>query len=125
MGQHDPPEHDFGGEGMASGDNDGPGGDPWLALSYLISGVGVYGLIGWLLSRWLHADYLTPLGIVVGAFFGLYLVVVRFVRQPTDGESGPATKLRHTRPDRSEGAAGSDELQPTDPPDFDDRGDTA
>jgi F0F1-type ATP synthase assembly protein I len=125
MDQQDPAEHDSDGDGTTSGDNGPPGGDPMLALSYLISGIGVYGLIGWGLSRWLHADYLTPLGIVVGAFFGMYLVVVRFVRQPPDGKSDPATQLRHTRPDRSESAAESDERQPTDMPDFDDRGDTA
>jgi F0F1-type ATP synthase assembly protein I len=115
-----------------------PGDDPWLAFSYLIAGVGVYGLIGWVLSRWLHADYLTPIGIVVGAVFGLYLVVARFVRTPHDDSVDRAAPLpkgssldsssssftsstdsSHTRPDTSDGT------EPTEMPDHDDRGDTA
>src|SRR6476660_6566694 len=78
-----------------------PGDDPWLAFSYLIAGVGVYGLIGWALGRWLHAEYLTPIGIVVGAAFGLYLVVARFVRQPSQSRPerpGQQTEVKPTDP---------------------------
>jgi ATP synthase protein I len=61
---------------------DQPGDDPWLAFGYLVAGVAAYGFAGWGLSRWLHAPYLVPIGILVGAGFGLYLVFNRFGRVP-------------------------------------------
>ena len=59
------------------------GGDPWSAFGYLVAGVGVYGLLGWGLGTWLHASYLTPVGILVGAGLGLVLVYYQFGRSPT------------------------------------------
>ncbi|SDJ30270.1 hypothetical protein SAMN05444157_2728 [Frankineae bacterium MT45] len=113
-------------EGPDSSNNARPGDDPWLAFSYLVAGVGVYGLIGWALGQWLHAEYLTAIGIVLGAAFGLYLVVARFVRQAPSGppqappkEHSQTEETSHTRPDNS-GEESSPEL-----PDIDDRGDTA
>ena len=41
-------------------------GDPWLAFGYLVSGVLLYGLIGWLLDRWLGTTFLVVVGILVG-----------------------------------------------------------
>lgn len=58
------------------------GGDPWHAFSYLVTGVGFYGVVGWLLDRWLETSYLLPVGIVVGAVLGLFMTFKRF--QPTD-----------------------------------------
>lgn len=52
----------------------GGGGDPWSAFGYLVAGVAVYGTLGWGLGVWLHASYLTPVGIVLGAALGLFLV---------------------------------------------------
>lgn len=54
------------------------GGDPWHAFSYLVTGIGVYGLAGWLLDRWLGTSFLVAAGIVLGAVLGLYLTVKRF-----------------------------------------------
>jgi hypothetical protein len=59
-------------------DAEAPGGDPWAAFGYLVAGVAFYGVIGWLLSVWLNATYWIPIGILVGAGFGLYLVFARF-----------------------------------------------
>lgn len=53
-------------------------GDPWHAFGYLIAGVGVYGLIGWGLDRWLDTRFLVVVGILVGAGLGLYLTWSRF-----------------------------------------------
>jgi ATP synthase protein I len=53
-------------------------GDPWHAVSYLVTGVGLYGFVGWLLDRWLDTSFLLPIGIVVGAALGLYLTYKRF-----------------------------------------------
>ncbi len=55
-----------------------PGDDPWAAFGYLVAGVLFYGVIGWVLSSWLHAPYLIPLGILVGAGFGTYMVFNRY-----------------------------------------------
>src|SRR6476659_8120739 len=79
------------------------GADPWAAFGYLVAGVGFYGLAGWALGRWLHVDYLAPLGIVIGAAFGLYLVFAQLARvshhdstdnskgsdSPTDSDTAP------------------------------------
>lgn len=51
------------------------GADPWAAFGYLVAGVALYGGLGWGLSVWLHARYLIPIGIIVGAVLGLVLVV--------------------------------------------------
>jgi ATP synthase protein I len=47
-------------------------------LSYLISGVLVYGLLGWLGDHYLGTKFLLPIGIVAGAAFGVYVIIRRF-----------------------------------------------
>jgi F0F1-type ATP synthase assembly protein I len=49
-------------------------------LSYLISGVLVYGLLGWLGDHYLGTGFLLPIGIVSGAAFGVYVIIRRFGR---------------------------------------------
>jgi F0F1-type ATP synthase assembly protein I len=77
------------------GDPPKGGADPWAAFGYLVSGVAVYGLLGWVLGRWLHASYLIPLGIVLGAALGLVLVFYQVGRAPkspaTNGEQQHST----------------------------------
>jgi ATP synthase protein I len=75
-----------------SGKNRQGGGDPWAAFGYLVAGVGFYGFLGWALGRWLGASYLTPLGIVLGAVFGIYLVFHRYAGVPAP----PDTATDHT-----------------------------
>ena len=41
------------------------------ALSYLISGVLLYGALGWVGDHFLHTNFLLPIGIVLGAGFGI------------------------------------------------------
>ncbi len=48
------------------------------ALSYLISGVLVWGGLGWLADHFLHTGFLIPIGIVIGAGLACYLIIVRF-----------------------------------------------
>jgi hypothetical protein len=67
------------------------GGDPWAAFGYLVAGVGFYGLLGWGLGVWLHASYLTPIGIIVGAVLGLVLVYYQFGRAPGNDDDGDRT----------------------------------
>lgn len=49
-------------------------------VSILISGLLVYGGLGWLLDRWLGTSWWLPIGLVVGVALGVYLVVVKFGR---------------------------------------------
>src|SRR5687768_5468533 len=49
-------------------------------LSYLISGVLLYGLLGWLGDHYFGTKFLLPIGIVVGAAFGVYVIIRRFGR---------------------------------------------
>ena len=57
-------------------------------LSYLISGVLVYGLLGWLGDHYLGTKFLLPIGIVAGAAFGAYVIIRRFGRID---DAAPAT----------------------------------
>lgn len=59
--------------------DESPRGDPWHAVGYLVSGVALYGLLGWGLDRMLGTTWLVALGIVFGAVLGLYLTWVRFM----------------------------------------------
>ncbi|KRF30382.1 AtpZ/AtpI family protein [Nocardioides sp. Soil805] len=61
-----------------AGPDDSPKGDPWHAFGYIVSGVAVYGLVGWLLDRWLGTAFLVAIGILVGAGFGIYMTYARF-----------------------------------------------
>ena len=63
------------------------GGDPWAAFGYLVAGVGAYGALGWGLGTWLHASYLLPIGILLGAVLGLVLVFYQFGRTPGGSQS--------------------------------------
>lgn len=58
--------------------HDEPKGDPWHAFGYIVSGVGVYGVLGWLADQWLGTSFLVAVGILVGAVFGIYMTYARF-----------------------------------------------
>jgi len=60
--------------------DDRPQGDPWHAFGYVVSGVAVYGLLGWLADRWLGTEFLVAIGILIGAGFGIYMTFARFNR---------------------------------------------
>jgi F0F1-type ATP synthase assembly protein I len=49
-------------------------------LSYLISGVMMYGFLGWLGDRFLGTSFLLPIGIVAGAALGCFVIIRRFGR---------------------------------------------
>ncbi|GAA4100589.1 hypothetical protein GCM10022214_77460 [Actinomadura miaoliensis] len=52
----------------------------WSIPSYLLSGMAVYGGLGWLLDRWLGTSALLPIGVLVGLALALYLVYHRYGR---------------------------------------------
>ena len=60
-------------------------------LSYLISGVLVYGLLGWLGDHYLGTKFLLPIGIVAGAAFGVYMIIRRYGRVD---EAAPALSAK-------------------------------
>jgi F0F1-type ATP synthase assembly protein I len=82
MSQQSPPP--------ASSD-DSPKGDPWHAFGYIVSGVGVYGVLGWLVDRWLGTTYVVAIGILIGAGFGIYLTYARFNKLTTSRTPPPDT----------------------------------
>lgn len=66
----------------AAPQDDRPKGDPWHAFGYIVSGVAIYGFLGWLVDQWLGTDYVVAIGIIVGATLGIYLTFSRFNRAP-------------------------------------------
>ncbi len=55
-----------------------PEGDPWLAFGYLVSGVALYGAVGWFADKWLGTNFLVVVGILFGATLGIYMTFKRF-----------------------------------------------
>lgn len=52
----------------------------WSVLSYLLTGMLLYGGLGWLLGRWLEIPALFVVGSLVGLALAIYLVYVRYGR---------------------------------------------
>ena len=59
-----------------------PSQDPWRAFAYVVSGVSVYGLVGWGLDQWWGTSFMVAIGIVVGAGLGLWLTWKAFNATP-------------------------------------------
>ncbi|MCI0687092.1 MAG: AtpZ/AtpI family protein [Sporichthyaceae bacterium] len=57
----------------------GPG-DGYVIIAYLLSGMILWGGVGWLLDRWLGTGFLLLIGLLIGAAASVYLVYVRFGR---------------------------------------------
>jgi ATP synthase protein I len=50
----------------------------YAALGYLMSGIGIWGFLGWLLDRWLGLPHIGLIvGLVVGTALAIYLIVKR------------------------------------------------
>lgn len=54
--------------------------DAWGAMGLVMSGVAVWGTVGYLASRWLHNDVFVVVGILMGAGVALYGVWFRYGR---------------------------------------------
>ena len=54
--------------------------DAYAVISYLLSGVILYGGIGWLLDWWLGTRGFVAVGIVLGAAAGVWVVWLRYSR---------------------------------------------
>jgi ATP synthase protein I len=69
-----------------------PTADPWQVTSYLISGVTLWGLIGWAAARWLDIPALTGVGFVIGGGLGIWLTYIRYGR-PQSGSSASVASV--------------------------------
>ncbi len=54
--------------------------DAWNAFSLVLSGMLVWGGVGWLVSRWLGSEVWIGLGLMVGTGAGIALVWLRYGR---------------------------------------------
>jgi len=55
-------------------------GDAWSIVSYILSGLLVWGGLGLLLDLWLGTSFLLLVGLLLGAAASLYLVWLRYGR---------------------------------------------
>jgi F0F1-type ATP synthase assembly protein I len=60
----------------------------------------MYGVLGWLLDRWLGTSFLVAVGIIVGAGMGLYLTIARLNAGAAPDD--PDRPRRTTRTDQPE-----------------------
>ena len=70
-------------------------------LSYLISGVVIWGGLGWLGDFLLKTNFLLPIGIILGAGLGVYVIIRKYGRidpPATEDSRGPGPE----RPDATE-----------------------
>jgi ATP synthase protein I len=61
------------GGSASSGHNEG-----WSVFGYLISGMAVYGGIGWIAGRLAHLSFLFPVGMLTGLILGIVLILYRY-----------------------------------------------
>ncbi len=84
--------------------HDAPTPDPWQAVSYLLSGLIVYGLAGYGLDLWLGTSFLVGVGIVLGVGLGTLMVWMRWGRPEADSTPGQppddATRQTTTKQER-------------------------
>ena len=52
----------------------------WTIFSYMISGMAVYGGLGWLVARWTHVPIIFPLGMLAGLGLSIALIIFRYGR---------------------------------------------
>jgi len=57
----------------------------WTVISYLLSGMAAYGLIGWLVGRAVGVSMLFPMGMLAGLAISLGFVIWRYGRNGSAG----------------------------------------
>ncbi len=66
----------------------------WVITGEMLAALLVWGGIGYLIDRlaWGEARVFTPIGMVLGAVLGIYLLWLRFGREPDPSRRRPATQ---------------------------------
>jgi F0F1-type ATP synthase assembly protein I len=66
----------------------------WVITGEMLAALLVWGGVGYLIDRlaWGEARVFTPIGMVLGAVLGIYLLWLRFVREPDPKGSSSATQ---------------------------------
>jgi ATP synthase protein I len=57
-----------------------PASEGYAILSYLIGGMALYGLVGWLIGRWTGLPWLFPVGMLAGLASAIALIIFRVTR---------------------------------------------
>jgi len=52
----------------------------WRVFSYMITGMVLYGGLGWLIGHWTGIPILFPLGMLFGLVLSLLMIIFRFTR---------------------------------------------
>lgn len=65
-------------DGSEHGRTDGGQNESWSVFGYLISGMAVYGGIGWIAGRLTHLSFLFPVGMLTGLILGIVLILYRY-----------------------------------------------
>ncbi|MEA5155224.1 hypothetical protein [Raineyella sp.] len=53
-------------------------------LSYLASGLILYGGLGWLGDKFLGTSFLLPLGLIIGLVLAMFMIIRRYNHDPGD-----------------------------------------
>lgn len=53
----------------------------WTIIAYLISGLGIWGGLGYVADHYLKTNFLTILGMGFGLGTGLYLIWIKFIKE--------------------------------------------
>lgn len=52
----------------------------WAVTSTMLSGIFLFGGIGWLLDRWWGTRFVVAIGVIVGLAVAIYAIVMRYGR---------------------------------------------
>ena len=66
----------------------------WTVLSYMLSGMAAYGIIGWLVGRAVHVSLLFPIGMLVGLAISISFVIYRYGVQAAATQPKTSAKAR-------------------------------
>lgn len=77
--------------------DDGPSADGWAVLSYLLTGILLWGGLGWLGDELLGITFLLPVGMVLGFALAIYTIYVRYGRGAASSDHAPQPQLKEGR----------------------------
>lgn len=66
----------------------------WAVTSTMLSGIFLFGGMGWLLDRWWGTRFVVAIGVLLGLALAVYAIVMRYGHEP-DRESTSAIPPEH------------------------------